>query len=224
MDETGENIIVYVTVPLLLYKLQNLLNYQSIVSVREAIDQLEMISTRLRDIEKINLNISSELCTVFLRKLHEFEDVIDNRIGEIELQRGNDSLKIMSPLIFSRPQQDRFGLIREKLNSVTASAKYIMERENLRPRNLQYPVPDDSDFVGLNDKVDEAVKLLCNGEMPNAIAVTGERGSGKTFLTKTVYNATKVKRHFDGRAWVNFSKDFEPREFFIDILDRKSVV
>lgn len=88
----------------------------------------------------------------------------------------------------------------------------------LQPRNLHYLVPDDSEFVGLNDKVDEVVKLLCDREMPNIIAVIGAPGSSRTFLTKTIYNTTKVKRHFDGRAWVNFSEDFESREFLIDIL------
>ena len=228
MDASEEFIIVCVTAPLLLHKLQNLLNYESKLPVREAIDQLEMISTRLRDTQKINLSTTDRFWGEFLKKLRHLEDGIDNLIGEIELQRRNHSVKIMSPLICLRPQQDRIGLIRQKLDSVTASAE-IMERESLRPtigttrtrlqpRNLQYPVPDDSDFVGLNDKVDEVVKLLCNGEMPNAIAVTGERGSGKTFLTKTVYNATEVQRHFDGRAWVNFSKGYVARDLLIDIL------
>jgi len=88
----------------------------------------------------------------------------------------------------------------------------------LQPRNLHYPAPDDSDFVGLNDKVDEVVRLLCDGEMPNIITVTSVPGSSKTFLTKAVYNTTKVKRHFDDRAWVNLSEDFKSREFLIDIL------
>ncbi|KAL0009783.1 hypothetical protein SO802_004891 [Lithocarpus litseifolius] len=186
-----------------------------------------MISTRLRDIENIDLAIST-FSSQFLRGLHDFEDVIDNHIGEIEQQRRNYSLKIMSPLICSIPQQDRIDLISEELKKIVTSFEH-MELENygpttgttsspLQPRNLHYPVPDDSDFVGLNDKVDEVVKLLCDGEMPNTIAVTGAPGSGKTFLTKTVYNATEVKRHFDGLAWGNFSEDFESREFLIDIL------
>ena len=87
----------------------------------------------------------------------------------------------------------------------------------MQTRNSDYPVPDDSDYVGRNDKVDEVVKLLCDTAMPNTI-VTGEAGSGKTFLTKTVYNATDVKRHFHGRAWVNFSANLGYREFFINIL------
>ncbi|XP_023873080.2 probable disease resistance protein RF9 [Quercus suber] len=226
----GEFIIVCVTVPLLLHKLQNLLYYESKVPVGEAIDQLERIRTRLRDIERINLDIRYQFWVGFLKELQDLEDVIDNLIGEIELQRRNDSLKIMSPLICLRPLHGRIGLISKKLKKIiTTSAKLFMELENLgpttgttssplQPRNLHYPVPDDSNFVGLNDKVDEVVKLLCNGEMPNAIAVTGKRGSGKTFLTKTVYKSTEVKRHFDCRAWVNFSKDFESREFLIDIL------
>ncbi|KAL4625303.1 hypothetical protein ACB092_05G016000 [Castanea dentata] len=229
MDASEEFIIVCVTAPFLLHKLQNLLKYELKLPVGEAVDQLERISTRLRDIEKINLHISDQFWEEFLKKLHDLEDVIDNLIGEIELKRMKDSLKIISPLICLRPQKDRIGIISEELEKITTSAKLFMELENLgtttgttnsplQPRNLHYPVPDDSDFVGLNDQVDEVVQLLCDGEMPNTIEVTGAPGSGKTFLTQTVYNATEVKRHFDGRAWVNFSKDFESREFLIDIL------
>ena len=104
------------------------------------------------------------------------------------------------------------------------TAKLFMELENLgpttgttssplQPRNLHYLVPDDSKFVGLNDKVDEVVKLLCDREMPNIIAVTGAPSSSRTFLTKTIYNATKVKRHFDDRAWVNLSEDLNLENF-----------
>ena len=202
MDESEAFVIVCVTAPLLLHKLQNLLNYESKEPVREAVHQLKMISRWLRDPEKIDFNAISEFWGGFLKELHDLEDVIDNLIGEIELQRRNDSLKIMSPLICLRPQQDRIGLISEKLDKITTSAKRVMGLENLgpttgptagttssplQPRNINYPVPDDSDFVSLNDKVDEVVKLLCDGEMPNTIAVTGAPGSGKTFLTKTVY-------------------------------------
>ncbi|XP_050285228.1 probable disease resistance protein RF45 [Quercus robur] len=234
MDGSEESTIVCATAPLLIHKLRNLLNYESEVPIREAIDQLEMISTGLRDAEKIpnDLDINNLSWIEFLKVLQDLEDSTDNFTGEIELQRRNISLKIISPLICLRPQQDRTGLISEKLNLFTTSAKKVFtELENLGPttgttssplhpiqtRNLDYPVPDDSDFVGLNDKVDEVVKLLCDEET-HAIAVTGKTGSGKTFLTKTVYNATEVKRHFDGRAWVNFSEDFESREFLIDIL------
>ncbi|KAF3946898.1 hypothetical protein CMV_026888 [Castanea mollissima] len=226
MDKSEDFIVVCVTARLLLHKLPNLRYCEPLVLVRRAMGLLKMISTRLRYTEK--MDFVHEFSRGFLRELHDLEDFIDNRIGEIELQRRNDSPKIMSNLICLIPQLDQIGPICDKLDEIATSAERFIQLENLRsttgttsslrPRNLHYPVPDDTDFVVLIDKVDEVVKLLCDGEMPNTIAVTGAPGSGKTFLTKTVYNATKVKRHFDGRAWVNFSEDFESREFLIDIL------
>ncbi|KAM3699252.1 hypothetical protein ACB098_05G011600 [Castanea mollissima] len=81
--------------------------------------------------------------------------------------------------------------------------------------------PGDSDFVGLKDKRDELLEKLFYSkgqESDNVIAVTGNAGSGKTVLTKTIYNAPYVRRAFDRRAWVNVSEDFEAREILLNIL------
>ncbi|KAK7839813.1 hypothetical protein CFP56_017459 [Quercus suber] len=80
MDESEAFVIVCVTAPLLLHKLQNLLNYESKETVREAIDQLKMISRWLRDPQKIDLNAISEFWGGFLKELHDLEDGIDNLI------------------------------------------------------------------------------------------------------------------------------------------------
>ena len=89
------------------------------------------------------------------------------------------------------------------------------------PRIFDYQVPGDSDFVGLEDKRDELLEKLFYSkgqESDNVIAVTGIAGSGKTVLTKTIYNAPYVRRAFNHRAWVNVSEGFEAREILLNIL------
>ena len=89
------------------------------------------------------------------------------------------------------------------------------------PRIFDYQVPGDSDFVGLEDKRDELLEKLFYSkgqESENVIAVTGNAGSGKRVLTKTIYNAPYVRRAFNHRAWVNVSEDFEAREILLNIL------
>ena len=91
MDGSEESTIVCATAPLLIHKLLNLFNDESRVPVGEAIDQLEMISTRLRDAEKIpnDLDINNLSWIEFLKVLQDLEDGIDNFTGEIELPRRN---------------------------------------------------------------------------------------------------------------------------------------
>ncbi|KAK7828886.1 disease resistance protein rpp13 [Quercus suber] len=90
-----------------------------------------------------------------------------------------------------------------------------------QPRNVEDQAPDDSDFVGLEDKKDELLEKLFyakDQESDNVIAVTGNAGSGKTVLTKKIYYGQYVKRGFNHRAWVGISEDFEAREVLLNIL------
>ncbi|KAL4625319.1 hypothetical protein ACB092_05G016700 [Castanea dentata] len=244
------SLMVGVSVPLLLHKLEILLHYEknailrSGVAVRDVKFALEEIWRSLRVQEK-SLNDRGSVTLgegELVKTLMDSEDDIDNFIGETELQRRNDSIKINRvPLFCLRPQLlpvVPIVLTQNQIRTVLALAEVhtkleakpgprptdaFRQRQRLRPpllpRHLDdQQAPDDSDFVDLNNEVHEVVKQLCDGEIPNTIAVIGEAGSGKTFLTKTIYNATDVKRHFHGRAWVNFSEKFEAREFLLNIL------
>ena len=241
--------MVVVSVPLLLHKLEILLHYEknailrSGVAVEDVKFALEKIWSSLR-VQEESLT-DRDLVTLgegeLVKTLMDSEDDIDNFIGETELQRRNDSIKInWVPLFCLRPQLHPvvpIVLNQNQIRTVLALAEVHTKldaklptdslrqsrRQRLRPpllpRHLDdQQAPDDLDFVDLNNEVHEVVKQLCDGEIPNTIAVIGEAGSGKTFLTKTIYNATDVKRHFHGRAWVNYSEKFEAREFLLNIL------
>ena len=235
-----------VSVPLLLHKLEILLHYEknailrSGVAVKDVKFALEKIWSSLR-VQEESLT-DRDLVTLgegeLVKTLMDSEDDIDNFIGETELQRRNDSIKInWVPLFCLRPQLQPvvpIVLNRNQIHTVLALAevhtkleaklptdalRQIRLRPPLLPRHLDdQQAPDDLDFVDLNNEVHEVVKQLRDGEIPNTIAVIGEAGSGKTFLTKTIYNATDVKHHFHGRAWVNYSEKFEAREFLLNIL------
>ena len=238
------SLMAVVSVPLLSHKLEILLRYEknailrSGVAVRDVKFALEDIWSHLIVQEK-NLTDRGSVNWMereLVKTLMDSEDDIDNFIEETVLRRRNDSIKINWVRLFClRPQLHPvvpIVLNQDQIRTVLALTEVHTELEvklgptgatsphpPLLPRHLDdQQAPDDLDFVDLNNEVHEVVKQLCDGEIPNTIAVIGEAGSGKTFLTKIIYNATDVKRHFHGRAWVNFSEKFEAREFLLNIL------
>ena len=187
----------------------------------------------------------------FLTKLNEIENVIDTFIVKTELRRRNSFIEIMPPLIYLASLQDQIhlsnkmdklttyakGLLSKEgiVESTTATNLHTnatdlhaTESTNATElhgtestRKFDDQVPGDSDFVGLEDKIDELLEKLFYSkgqESDNVIAVTGNAGSGKTVLTKTIYNDPYVRRAFNHRAWVNVSEDFEAREILLNIL------
>ncbi|GLT30072.1 hypothetical protein SLA2020_048940 [Shorea laevis] len=75
---------------------------------------------------------------------------------------------------------------------------------------------NESDFVGLDDKVRELAELLLESYQ-FLIAVVGVAGSGKTMLVKAIYNSFAIKQHFECRAFVSVSQEFEERKLLADL-------
>ena len=82
------------------------------------------------------------------------------------------------------PQEDNMG----------STAATDLHTQLTQPRIVEYQAPDDSDFVGLEDNIDELLEKLFYAKdqgSDNVIAVIGNAGSGKTVLTKTSYHWNK---------------------------------
>ena len=229
-------------VPLLSQKLGHLLAPEGNIYLRsteqdritETKSVLDRISTKIRVAG--NNWVSSDLAGLsssdFLSKINELEDVIDTFIVKTELWRRKSFIKIVPHLIY----QTRLSHVMDKL--ITYAKPHLPQEDNMgdnmgysadtdlhiqltQPRNVEYEAPDDSDFVGLLEKIDELLEKLFytkDQESDNVITVTGNAGSGKTFLTKVIYYGPYVKRGFNHRAWVGIPKDFEAQEVLLNIL------
>ena len=243
INESMKSMVIEMSILLLSHKLRTLLRYKGIfysrtkASLKEAIDQLGSTLRRIRDIEQCQIGSKfTALCQELdMGSLNNLENIIDTFIVKTELQQQGCLVKIMSPIILLTSQQDQTHLT-NMMKAITAHVKasLLIEEDHLvstcttsshplltQSRNLDDLMPDELDFVGLEDKVDELLKQLfqekCQ-ESDNVITVIGVAGSGKTALTKTVYNTKYVVRAFDHRAWVNVSEDFEARDFLVNIL------
>ncbi|XP_024635468.1 putative disease resistance RPP13-like protein 1 [Medicago truncatula] len=82
-------------------------------------------------------------------------------------------------------------------------------------RTLSSSVLNESDVVGRNDDKDRLINMLVSdvGTSRNnnlgVAAIVGMGGVGKTTLAQFVYNDAKVEQHFDFKAWVCVSEDFD---------------
>ena len=229
---------IKVLVPLLSQKLGDLLASERNIYSRsterdrmsETMSVLDAISAKIRVAEsnRVSSDVAGLSSSGLLSKIKELENVIDTFIVKTELWRGKSTIKIMSHLIY----QIRLRRVMDELTTIAkpdfppevnagSAAAADPQTQLTHSRNVDSQVLDDSDLVGLEDKIDELLEKLFHAkdqESDNVIAVTGNAGSGKTILMKKIYNEPYVKHGFNHRAWVGVSEDVEAQEILLNIL------
>ncbi|XP_047952653.1 disease resistance protein RPP13-like [Salvia hispanica] len=78
-------------------------------------------------------------------------------------------------------------------------------------------------MVGFGDASREIMDKLTNGvddRQLQVIPIVGMGGIGKTTLAKHAYALPCIKEHFDIRAWVTISQNFDTREILCELLSQ----
>ncbi|KAK6946439.1 NB-ARC [Dillenia turbinata] len=96
-------------------------------------------------------------------------------------------------------------------------------RRSRQDRRRSYAHEEEEHVVGLDDDIDTLVRELNNEEADaRVVSIVGIGGSGKTTLTRRLYNHVLVKKHFECRSWVSISQQWDSRDVLQSILIQTS--
>lgn len=198
--------------------------------------RLAQIRAVLRDAE--TREISDQSVKLWLYELKELEhgaeDIIEefeflraSRLQELELellQPGTRKRKREVRSTFSSPPLSclarKVRKIRERFDEIASNRKALRLREGDGERRPVGPVRPpssslvDVDLYGREDEMEEVINLVLSDPCQqrgvfSVVPIVGMGGVGKTTLVQHVYNDKVVLSHFDLRAWVCASQDFD---------------
>ncbi|CAN6692936.1 unnamed protein product [Malus baccata var. baccata] len=160
-------------------------------AVLDAEDLLDEIKTEVlrRKIEAEFGSSTSKVQDLISASLHAFDESVDTKIREI-----------LETLSFNSKQKDAFGL-KERCShriSQTLPSTSLVE---------------GSDVYGRDHEKETIIQLLLSDDVScnkiGVIPIVGMGGIGKTTLAQLLYNDDRVKQHFNARAWVCVSDEFD---------------
>ena len=157
--------------------------------------------------------------------VYDAEDILDEINTEdlrrkLDVEFGTIASKVRNPISTSRFIKE----IERKMEELLDRLKFqVKQKENLGLREgvggkslERLPTTslvDESRIFGRHDDKDAIINSLfsddVNGNEVGVIAIAGMGGIGKTTLAQLVYNDDSVKEHFDLKAWVCVSDDFD---------------
>ncbi|XP_031493523.1 putative disease resistance protein At1g50180 [Nymphaea colorata] len=156
---------------------------------------------------------------------YDIEDVVDNFLVEVESYYNRKDWKGKAKKYANKPRElverlkisSQIEKINKKIEGITQSRKGLgirgsdeggdPRRESLLEMRRRDACEDrEHDVVGLEEKINELVKQLVEGEgRRRVISVVGQAGLGKTVLARKVYN--RAKSSFMSAAWIHVSNN-----------------
>ncbi|XVF82289.1 hypothetical protein PTKIN_Ptkin16aG0034200 [Pterospermum kingtungense] len=220
----------------LLDKLSEILQFHSEDQIQKELDklknELKKINALLDDAEEKQLKDHS--IKIWLSELQNLAYDVDDIVDELETEasrrkltesRGSSSKKRK---LITNPLTDR--VMMSKINDITAKLKDLEPRRNQlqlspnwnRAKERQQPtsLQIETHVYGRDNDKETILELVFKRDYEGSfvIPIVGMGGIGKTTLTQLVYNDATVQNHFDLKAWVCVSDDFDVTRITKEIL------
>ncbi|XVF82284.1 hypothetical protein PTKIN_Ptkin16aG0033700 [Pterospermum kingtungense] len=248
LSKVGE-VVVSKFFDILLEKLgsSELLQFASEKQIQEELHklkkELEQIRALLDDAEK--RQITDQSVKIWLSDLENLAYDVDDIVDEIETEisrrnlmlerRGSSSKKprliphSFNDVFFNSKMMTKIKYITAKLKDLEPqrhqlhlmrmndSQKSIKMEERPQPTSLN----TETHVYGRDEDIKKIQELVLKSDDEGnfVIPIVGMGGIGKTTLVQLVYNDATVVKHFDFRAWVTVSNDFDVKRITQDILE-----
>ncbi|KAK4253812.1 hypothetical protein QN277_010439 [Acacia crassicarpa] len=163
----------------------------------DLLDEIVTEATRLK-IEAQNQTATSKVLGLFTGFINPFDKQIESRVQQL-----------LDDLEFLVKQKDVLGL---KEGSGSGSGVGLLGKVLNRLPTTSL-VADESSIYGRDGDKEKIIELLLDEDLSgnplSVISIVGMGGLGKTTLAQLVYNNARVENHFQLKAWVCISEEFD---------------
>ncbi|KAL2492509.1 Disease resistance RPP13-like protein 4 [Abeliophyllum distichum] len=157
---------------------------------------------------------------------YEAEDIIESHITDrVHEQIASKRSDSFTPFCLKLEE------VIEKIDSIKKRVEKVKDENDVQdlqtrtepsPDSLKQPTSSGkSSVVGLDDQIMKITDWLTAEGLSNleTLSVVGMGGIGKTTLTRKVYDDGFIVYHFQNRAWVTVSQEYNERELLLELLD-----
>ncbi|KAI6691594.1 hypothetical protein NL676_028422 [Syzygium grande] len=216
--------------------------------ISNAINNLQLLLSFLKDTaESHNAKDQASERTKLLSSIYSAEDIIDTYLLRRARQRLKDlaplwsqkkvskglknfnnefvGLHFFSSLKKDQPQpQPQPQPLQSKVLGNVGSATTHEGGSTHRWEKISHLLDMESEAVVQKQDMEELVKDLIplpqEEQEFRVLPVVGSGGSGKTTMARLIYDRVDIKRHFECRAWVCASRDFNFRDVVVDLIEQ----
>ncbi|KAG6632516.1 putative disease resistance RPP13-like protein 1 [Carya illinoinensis] len=170
--------------------------------------------------------------------VYDAEDILDEIHTEVLRCKLDDEFQTFATKVrktFSTSLNPFVREIEPKINDVVETLDHLVKRKDAiglkegvgvksSGRSSTTSLVKESDIFGRTDDKEAIINLLLSDNVSGnelcVIAIVGMGGLGKTTLAQLVYNDDKMEKHFDLKAWVCVSDDFDVLKMTKTMLEK----
>ncbi|KAG7950981.1 hypothetical protein I3843_13G143800 [Carya illinoinensis] len=170
--------------------------------------------------------------------VYDAEDILDEIHTEVLRCKLDDEFRTFASKVrktFSTSLNPFVREIEPKINDVVETLDHLVKRKDAiglkegvgvksSGRSSTTSLVKESDIFGRTDDKEAIINLLLSDNVSGnelcVIAIVGMGGLGKTTLAQLVYNDDKMEKHFDLKAWVCVSDDFDVLKMTKTMLEK----